>query len=82
METLTGDALVTALDDEAWKAARKEDELSAHPDKYVYVPLLTVAVAFWRELTDAVEHELPLTREQQYAADVVASGALRGGPKR
>lgn len=82
MKTLTGDALVTALDNEAWKCARKEDQLSADPIKCVYIPLLTEAVAFWRELTAAVEHGRPLTREQQYAADVVASGALRGGPRR
>ncbi|NUP50419.1 MAG: hypothetical protein HOW97_24375 [Catenulispora sp.] len=82
MKTLTGDALVTALDDQAWQAARKEDELAADPIKRRYMPLLTAAVAFWRELTAAVEDGEPLTREQQYAADVVASGALRGGPRR
>lgn len=82
MKTLTGDALVTALDDEAWKAARKEDELSADPIRYVYVPLLTAAVAFWRYLTKAVETGLPLTGDEQYAVNVVASGALRGGPRR
>lgn len=82
MKTLTGDALVTALDDEAWKAARKEDQLSADPIKYVYVPLLTAAVAFWRHLTKAVEHGQPLTGDEQYAADCVANGTMRGGPRR
>jgi hypothetical protein len=74
--------LVKALDGLAWQAARKEDQLSADPFMYVFTPLFAHAVAFWRELRTAVECGWSLTPDQKYAAEVVAAGALRGGPKR
>lgn len=82
MIPLTGKKLVAELDNLAWQAVRKEDQLSADPVLHAYMPLFTHAVAFWRELRNAVECGWALTADQAYAAQVVADGALRGGPKR
>lgn len=79
---LSGDALVTAIDDLAWKAARKENAIAADPALYPYLPLFTHAVAFWRELTAAANSDQPLTRDQQFALNCVANGTMRGGPQR
>ena len=72
MKTLTGDALLPAVDGEAWRAANKADELRlARRDRQAV--LMDRAAQFWRDLFDLASNGLPLSRNQQFALNYVAA---------
>lgn len=74
---LAGDALLVAIDNQAWHAAAKADLLRLDADLRVYAFLFDRAAAFWRDLLAAAEGDDPLSRDQRFALDWVATEGLK-----
>lgn len=76
---LAGDALLVAIDNQAWHAAAKADllRLDADPNLRVYAFLFDRAAGFWRDLLAAAESDNPLSRDQRFALDWVATEDLK-----
>lgn len=74
---LAGDALLVAIDNQAWHAAAKADLLRLDADLRVYAFLFDRAAGFWRDLLAAAESDNPLSRDQRFALDWVATEGLK-----
>ena len=75
--SLAGDALLVAIDSQAWNAANKADLLRLDPALHMYAPLFDHAATFWSDLLAAAESDNPLSRDQRFALDWVATEGLK-----
>lgn len=72
-----GTDLLNRLDELAWRAANKADEIRANPVRCHQAQLFENSVTFWRELHAAVANDWTLSPQQATALEWAATEKRR-----